>query len=311
MDDLEDFKYYHYDPSFIAAIIFLALYAALALCHVFQLIRYGTFYLIPFFIGCLFETIGYIERAISAKQTPDWALLPYVLQSVLLLLGPTMLAASIYMSLGRLIVFLGADSYCLIPSDMVTKTFIIGDVISFLAQSGGASMLANAKSKDDQKMGQTMIIIGLAVQLYFFAYFMTILHIFYRRNTTYPTTKSLSSTSWKPFVLVLYADSALIMIRSIFRMVEYITGSNGELQSKEVYVYVFDAALMLVTTALFNLYHPGRVIVDGDSANISLGKMRQPSQSVTGKPDITPTQYQDRSRIASCSEPYKHCIPST
>ena len=81
------------------------------------------------------ETIGYVARAISAKQTPNWALLPYLLQSVLLLLGPTMLAASIYMSLGRLIIFLGADSYCLIPSDMVTKTFIIGDIISFLAQS--------------------------------------------------------------------------------------------------------------------------------------------------------------------------------
>lgn len=63
--------------------------------------------------------------------------MPYFLQSLLLLLGPTMLAASIYMSLGRLIKSLEADSYSLVPIEFLTKTFVIGDVISFLAQSAG------------------------------------------------------------------------------------------------------------------------------------------------------------------------------
>lgn len=63
--------------------------------------------------------------------------MPYVLQSLLLLLDPTMLAASIYMSLGRLIKSLEADSYSLVPIEFLTKTFVIGDVISFLAQSTG------------------------------------------------------------------------------------------------------------------------------------------------------------------------------
>jgi hypothetical protein len=66
--------------------------------------------------------------------------MPYVLQSLLLLLGPTMLAASIYMSLGRLVVFLDAGHYSLIPVEYLTKTFVIGDVLSFLAQSGGTSL---------------------------------------------------------------------------------------------------------------------------------------------------------------------------
>jgi hypothetical protein len=63
--------------------------------------------------------------------------MPYAMQSLLLLLGPTMLAASIYMTLGRLIVFLDADFYSLVPIQNLTKVFVIGDVISFLAQSGG------------------------------------------------------------------------------------------------------------------------------------------------------------------------------
>ncbi|KAG5811363.1 hypothetical protein H9Q71_004938 [Fusarium xylarioides] len=173
-----------------------------------------------------------------------------------------MLAASIYMSLGRLIKSLEADSYSLVPIEFLTKTFVIGDVISFLAQSAGGGMLANAKSKGDQKMGQNIIIVGLAVQIYFFAFFINILHIFYRRMAANPTSKSLSSISpWKQFILVLYINSGLIMIRSLFRMVEYITGSNGALQSTEIYIYVFDASMIFVTVALFNLVHPGRAII--------------------------------------------------
>ncbi|KAF5617307.1 Rta1 domain protein, partial [Fusarium tjaetaba] len=233
---MSEFKLYHYGPSFIAATIFLALFSALTICHLFQLIRYRTFYLVPFLIGCIFEAIGYAGRAISAKQTPDWAIMPYVLQSLLLLLGPTMLAASIYMSLGRLIKSLEADSYSLVPIEFLTKTFVIGDVISFLAQSAGGGMLANAKSKGDQKMGQNIIIVGLAQSL-------------------------CSISPWKQFVLVLYIDSGLIMIRSLFRMVEYITGSNGALQSTETYIYVFDASMIFIAVALFNLVHPGRAII--------------------------------------------------
>lgn len=41
------------------------------------------------------------------------------------------------MSLGRSIKSLEADSYSLVPIEFLTKTFVIGDVISFLAQSAG------------------------------------------------------------------------------------------------------------------------------------------------------------------------------
>ncbi|KAI8712149.1 Rta1 domain-containing protein [Fusarium sp. LHS14.1] len=160
---MTELKLYHYDPSFTAAIIFVALFAASTVVHVYQLVRARTFFFIPFVIGCVFEAIGYVGRAISAKQSPDWAIMPYVLHSLLLLLGPTMLAAFICMSLGRLIVFLDASSYSLVPVEYLTKTFVIGDVLSFLVQSGGGGMLANAKSSGDQKMGQNIIIVGLAI----------------------------------------------------------------------------------------------------------------------------------------------------
>lgn len=148
------FKLYHYDPSFVAAAIFIALFALSALVHIFQLARARTWYMIPFVIGCLckfnptsyprsttdshtVEAFGYLGRAISSKQTPDWTTMPYVMQSLLLLLGPTLLAASIYMVLGRLIRLVGGEKYSLIRVQWLTKVFVLGDVISFLGQSGG------------------------------------------------------------------------------------------------------------------------------------------------------------------------------
>lgn len=83
------------------------------------------------------EAVGYLGRNISAGQSPNWTTGPYILQSLTLLLGPTLLAASIYMTLGRLIRLLHADMYSLIRTRWLTKVFLFGDVSSFFIQSGG------------------------------------------------------------------------------------------------------------------------------------------------------------------------------
>ena len=83
--------------------------------------------------------VGYIGRTFSARQAPDFTLGAYVVQSILLLLGPALFAASIYMILGRLIVTLGAEAYGIIRPSWLTKVFVTGDVLSFLMQSSGKS----------------------------------------------------------------------------------------------------------------------------------------------------------------------------
>ncbi|KAH8664803.1 RTA1 like protein-domain-containing protein [Ilyonectria robusta] len=256
-----EFVLYHYDPSFAAAAIFVVLFSISAVTHAFQLFRARSFYMFPFLIGCGFEIVGYVGRAWSAKQTPNWATMPYVLQSLFLLLGPTLLAASIYMVLGRLIRLLNADNYSIIRTTWLTKVFVLGDVISFLAQSGGGGMLANAKTKSSQKLGENVIIGGLGVQIVFFGFFMVVTMVFHRRILNNPTTASLTiTTPWKKFILVMYVASMFIMIRSVFRIAEYIGGSTGTLQSTEVYIYIFDATLMFIVVTLFNVFHPSRVM---------------------------------------------------
>jgi hypothetical protein len=85
------------------------------------------------------ECIGYIGRAISHTETPDWTLGPYLIQTLLLLVAPALFAASIYMELSRIIIAADGESHALIKKKWLTKIFVIGDVISFFVQGGRKS----------------------------------------------------------------------------------------------------------------------------------------------------------------------------
>lgn len=63
------------------------------------------------------------------------------MQSALILIAPAFFAASIYMELGRLIQMLRAENNSVVPVRWLTRTFVAGDVLSFLMQAAG--MLTN------------------------------------------------------------------------------------------------------------------------------------------------------------------------
>lgn len=57
------------------------------------------------------------------------------------------------------------------------------------------------------------------------------------------------------------------MVRSLFRIIEYLQGFSGYLLSHEVYLYIFDAVLMLVVMVLFNVLHPSEVVASVRGGN--------------------------------------------
>ena len=59
---------------------------------------------------------------------------------------------------------------------------------------------------------------------------------------------------------VLYFASMLILVRSIIRVIEYIQGNDGYILSHEYFLYIFDASLMFIAIAAFNLVHPSQMI---------------------------------------------------
>ena len=159
--------------------------------------------------------------------------------------------------------------------------------------------LTGGRSAAALQLGRWLIIIGLFAQLAFFGLFIAVAGVFHYRlihdkpvakyvsfrwlhwlrwfrcwkqgkkdrpsSSTYATTDTPSRTvdisqlPWKRHIFVLYVTSILILIRSIFRAAEYIQGQDGYLLSKEVFLYAFDAALMLIVMVLFNMIHPSQI----------------------------------------------------
>ncbi|KAF5537598.1 rta1 domain-containing protein [Fusarium mexicanum] len=246
-----------------------------------SLYKLRSWYFIPFIVGCVVEAIGYTGRVVSAGQDAgQWSLGPYVIQALLLLLGPPFFAASIYMVLGRLIRLLQADRHSIVRLNWLTKIFLVGDIVSIIAQAMGGGILSGANSSSQRNKAQAIIITGLFIQLIFFGFFIIVTIIFHRRINREPTTASLKiRTPWRTLLFILYLSSGLIMARSAFRVIEYIMGEDGELMAKEAYIYSFDGLLMLAVTISFGVFHPSAIInkdrnMDLDSEN-QLGTYNQ------------------------------------
>jgi hypothetical protein len=84
------------------------------------------------------EILGYIGRAASAAQGDGkWTLGPYIIQSIFILVAPALFAASVYMSLGRIVEAVEGEKYLFIRRKWLTTIFVTIDVFSFLVQGGG------------------------------------------------------------------------------------------------------------------------------------------------------------------------------
>lgn len=179
-----------------------------------------------------------------------------------ILLPPVLFAASIYMMLGRIIIALHGDDYSPIRTSRLTKTFLAGDIVSFYIQGGGGGLTAagsksNGTGPNLAVLGQWVVIGGLIFQIVVFGLFcVTALtfHKRYVRSVVAPVWRE-----WKQMMHMLYFVSGLIMIRSLFRVIEYVTGTDGYLMTHEWPLYVFDTILMFGVLVLFYFYHPSRI----------------------------------------------------
>ncbi|KFY39071.1 hypothetical protein V495_06187 [Pseudogymnoascus sp. VKM F-4514 (FW-929)] len=262
-----EFKFYHYDPSMVGAVVFVVVFLISTSLHSYQLLQTRAWFMIPMVVGGFFEWIGYVGRAISSQQSPDWTLGPYLIQTLLVLVAPALFAASIYMELSRIIILVDGESHALIKKKWLTKLFVCGDVASFLLQAGGGGIQASG-TESALTTGSRLVVGGLFVQLFFFGCFIAVAVHFDVAMHKVPTTRAQTAVPWRKHLVALYAASVLIMIRSIFRVVEYLQGFSGYLLSHEVYLYVFDAVLMFCVMVIFNVVHPSEVValVDGGKA---------------------------------------------
>lgn len=221
--------------------------------------------LIPFYIGLFCEFVGYIARVMAHDNITDRT--TYIVQTLLILVGPPFFSASIYMVFGKIVTrVLHNEDFLLIRARFITKICVIGDVISLFLQAIGGIVVSGAEDDEDRfNLGKNIILFGLAVQIIFFGFFFVIELSYYIRllrnlNSSEYNTRVVNQdirrfpnrfNNWKTILEVLFSCSGFILIRSAYRVVEFTQSSGGYISTHEWVLYVFDGLMMLFNALLF------------------------------------------------------------
>ena len=272
------FDLYPYNPSQGPAYAFLGLFGAAGIAHFIMMFPYRAAFPIPMIIGCgstwpacsrpcssmplilfLVEAAAYWFRSRShdnLRQT-----LPFLIQNLLVLVAPPFLAATIYMSLGRITRALKAQEASLISLRWITKLFVLVDLICFATQTAGAIM-SGSEDLEEAKRGQTIIIGGLVLQILAFALFIICTLTLQIRLRSNPPVQCVAGvvTHYRRYFIALYCTSGLFLVRNLVRIIEYKQGGDGPLLSNEAFLYVFDCCFMLAIILIVLFLHPGQLI---------------------------------------------------
>ncbi|KAI9671240.1 MAG: hypothetical protein M1829_004647 [Trizodia sp. TS-e1964] len=158
-----------------------------------------------------------------------------------------------------------------VPARFIAPIFITFDVISFLIQFLGVAIIAGTiNSKDSPSdiktqtdRGFAALRLGLILQLLCFALFYLIsirfMVVSKRWRNEWPEG---DNGKWRKFGFVINITSGLIVLRSIYRVIEY-AGSDevrGYNESHEWPLYIFDALLMILVFAVFAVFHPAKYL---------------------------------------------------
>lgn len=199
--------------------------------------------------------LGYIFRAAAWNATES--LIFYIMQAVFLLIAPVFFAATLYMVYSRVVRAPQAQEFSFISPRWTTIIFVIGDLVTLNVQSGGAGMLAD---DDRAATGNKIVIAGLILQVILFIGFIICCLVFHLRYKAHLAENDVvSDVAWRSCLHMLYWTSMMVLVRNVFRVVEYAMDKEGYLQQYEWPTLVFDSVLMLLVMIAFYIWYPSNL----------------------------------------------------
>ncbi|KAL4808810.1 RTA1 like protein-domain-containing protein [Aspergillus unguis] len=273
----ESESYYNFTPSLGAAIVFVVLYSLAFIGTVVQWLRFRPLVWMVMVIAAAMEAVGYICCIISTQNTSAETV--FILQFALIILAPVLMAAALYIVFGRIIFLVVPKEQrtfriCWVPPRWITPIFVGFDIIALFLQLTGAVMIssANGNTQDDIDnfdRGQNLALVGVIVQIAAFGVF-TIAAIRFNftskafvnavselmdlnaRGEIRATGAALDRghgqdivkpwrSDWQHLLRCVNLSTILILIRSIFRVLEFTEGRNGYINTHEWPFYIFDS----------------------------------------------------------------------
>ncbi|GAA6015170.1 hypothetical protein JCM11491_000490 [Sporobolomyces phaffii] len=255
--------------SIVAAVLFALVSALLS----WRMVQGRTYYTWPIVLGALFEVVGFILRRFSASNPTGGGIAMdlYISSTVFLVLAPAFVAAGVYVTFGRLIRAVGPEYSRLTRA--VARTFVLLDVTSIVLQATGMSLYGSSSVSGRAGPIKALLISGFAVQLASFATFLAISVDYH-----FQARAHAERGEWEKLSCALCIVDVLLLVRSVYRCVEYSTTTlnGGTLREHEAFFYCLDSLLIFASCIIVTLWHPSRYLRPSREA---LGSREEKSSS--------------------------------
>ncbi|KAK2802389.1 Lipid-translocating exporter-like protein rta1 [Emmonsiellopsis sp. PD_5] len=286
MPELTAEDLYHYSPNKGVAIFFAVAYALSAALHEMQ---YRSSkpqkFTIPLTMGAIFSTVGFVQRALIASGTGNPKTLFIFSTMFILGAGPTYAGAD-YFICGRVFSFI--PSAAPISPLRTVRTFITFDVLAEICVWAGASLLAGAgpNGATRYKIGLNLIRVAMITQTVLFLSFVAVLAVFHLRvrrlKAKWDASEGGTQRRFMTVVYCLYASSILIITRSAYHIAESFVPEKHTFRTTEPPFLVCEGAVMLLNTAMFNLFHPGHILPIDSRVYMDLDGEERESDAIGG-----------------------------
>lgn len=197
------------------------------------------------------------------------------------------MAGALYVLFGRIIYLVVPREQrtfriCWVPPRWVTPLFVGFDIAALMLQLIGALMITagDGTSKEDLdtfNRGRDLALVGVIVQIAAFGLFTIAAIRFNFTSKAFIKAASVSSapaynygndsfnmtmqdkprnSDWQHLLRAVNLATVMILIRSVFRLIEFTEGHGGYINNHEWPFYIFDSVPIFPCVALFVWWHP-------------------------------------------------------
>ncbi|KAL7626584.1 hypothetical protein AAE478_003356 [Parahypoxylon ruwenzoriense] len=277
-------SFYDYDPSEAVAGVCAALFGVSLVYASFMTVQKRAWVWTVQLLAILMEVLGYAVRIASAGDTDNLNL--YAIQFCVIILAPVLMAGVIYVVFGRIVFHVvPAQERTMrllwVPARWITPIFVTFDIVSLVVQLLGAVIVSSTQVTDKNvasrlKTGKDVALVGLSLQIGAFGLFSIIAARFHFTSKRFETglrsrledagkgktvvirgSLQRINPNWRRLLYAVNASCILILIRSIFRVIEFAEGPGGRVVRQEYFMYVLDTLPVLLVVCSFNLFFPG------------------------------------------------------
>ncbi|KAF8950382.1 hypothetical protein BGZ52_002702 [Haplosporangium bisporale] len=305
-----------YQPSIAGNVIFGILYVVLGIAFSYYIHVHRSRWAICLPAGAIASAVGFFLRC--AFDADDLQLSLFIASTICVVASPSAFLAFNYMLYGRFItaidpkfgnttanastITLAEDGtkqpkgslrepskFSFIPPLIVGRIFIISDILTFIVQvtAGGMQSQAGDDNLELTNIADKLFLAAVCAQGISYCLFTLLLTVALIRlvaDRTSNKSRALESGIFglgKQTTLLacgFYISSLFIILRSVYRILEYTQGHQGFLMSHEVYLFVLDAAPLILAIGIWAFIWP-TILLDRIANETRALQSNQPNTS--------------------------------